>query len=356
MRLSIIIPVYNVEKYVCQCLDSVLDQDLDAGDYEIIVVNDASTDRSIEIVQDYAKIHDRIKIYNKKNGGVGSARNLGMDNAVGKYVYFLDSDDYLLSNSLKKLVETCEHHELDVLTFLSHFFSNSSPKNETFSNKLQRDILATNPISLITTGEDYLAKEYYRVEVWWFLINREFLIKSKIRFIEDRWMEDAIFSLELFLKAKRMAHIKLDVHRHRKTSGTAMTNTEPTHYLKMIRDIQNVAITYDPMIKMLEHKKTEPKSIIRIKAKQESFVFFSMIRMLQSTMSFEEVKKRMGEIKSINAYPLKSFLGKDYNRLDYQLLVPIINNEKRFYFFFRILNPILKLRNKFYRKFREQFN
>ncbi|MGC1631753.1 MAG: glycosyltransferase, partial [Gelidibacter sp.] len=335
MRLSIIIPVYNIEKYVSQCLDSVLDQDIDANDYEIIIVNDGSTDGSLRVIQNYAKTHDHIKVIDKKNGGVGSARNWGMDAAQGKYIYFLDPDDYLISNSLKVLVDTSEGHNLDILTFLSDFFSDSSLKNPTTANNLPLDTSVEHAISPVTTGEDYLENEYYRVEVWWFIINREFLKNSEIRFIEGRWMEDAIFSLELFLKAERMAHVKLDVHRHRKTSGTAMTKKEPTHYLKVIRDIQNVAITYDSVIKMLENKNTNPGSLARIKAKQESFVFFSMMRMLQSTMSFEEVKRRMSDMSRINAYPINSFLGKDYNRIDYKILVPLFNKKRRFYFFFK---------------------
>ena len=347
MKLSIIIPVYNVEQYLSECLDSVLDQDISSKDYEIIIVNDGSTDGSLKIIQNYAKIHDCIKIIDKINGGVGSARNCGMDAANGKYIYFLDPDDYLLSNSLKKLVDTSTHHNLDVLTFVSEFFYNSSSKTKVISDELSLEASTEKSISLISTGEDYLENEYYRGEVWGFLINREFLKNSGIRFIEGRWMEDAIFSLELFLKAQRMAHLKLDVHRHRKTPGTAMTKTEPEHYLKVIRDIQNVAVTYGSMIKKLENKKTNPGSILRIKAKQESLVFFSMIRMLQSTMSFDEVKRRMSEMSRIDAYPINSFLGKDYNRLDYQILVPLFNKKRRFYFFFRCFNPVLKLKHKF---------
>src|SRR5690606_37960744 len=130
MKLSVIIPVYNVEKYVAQCLDSVLDQNFEPNDYEIIVVNDGSTDGSLAIVQDYANKHKHIKLIDKKNGGVGSARNCGMDHAQGKYIYFIDSDDYLIPNCLNVLVDTCERHKLDVLTFLFTIFSSESSDDE----------------------------------------------------------------------------------------------------------------------------------------------------------------------------------------------------------------------------------
>ena len=100
MRLSIIIPVYNVEKYIAECLDSVLEQGFQNKDYEILVVSDGSTDDSVKIAQSYANLNDHIKIIEQENGGIGSARHHGMDLAKGKYIYFLDPDDYLITHTL----------------------------------------------------------------------------------------------------------------------------------------------------------------------------------------------------------------------------------------------------------------
>lgn len=338
MRLSIIIPVYNVEKYIGKCLDSVLDQGLNNKDYEIIIVNDGSTDGSFKIAQSYAKINDQIKIINKENGGVGNARNCGMHDAKGKYIYFIDPDDYLISNSLKKLVDTCEREDLDILTFLSSSFPKKINFDVSFGDQM---------FSPIVTGEEYVANVNYRSEVWWYLINREFLKNSGIRFIEGRWLEDVVFSIELILAAKRIAHLKLNAHRYRVTAGTAMRSIEPSHFLKIIRDMQYSPLAFDVIIKTLKTNKANPDCIERVKARQQSFVFFSMIRMFKSTMSFDEVKLRMNEMTSINAYPLDSFLGKDYKGVTYQILVRLFNTKSRFYFFFKLFNPVLKLRYKF---------
>lgn len=110
--------------------------------------------------------------------------------------------------------------------------------------------------------------------------------------------------------------------------------------------MQSAARAFDPIIKTLESKTTNPACVARIKAKQQSLVFFSMMRMLKSTMTFDEVKLRMNEMKAIDAYPLHSLLGKDYNGLTYQILVRLFKTEPRFYFFFRLANPVLKLKNK----------
>lgn len=348
MRLSIIIPVYNVEKYIAKCLDSILDQNLPAKEYEIIIVNDGSTDGSLRVIKNYAKVNETIKVFDKENGGAGSARNYGVHYARGNYIYFIDPDDYLTSTCLNKMLDTCEDYNLDILTFLSTPFFSSPSKDESISEIINPNVLFDDDFfSSITSGEDYIANFGYRNEVWWYVINREFLKNSKINFIEGRWLEDATFTLELFLAAKRMAHLKLDVHRYRRTPGSAMRSMEPKHYLQIIRDMHTAATGYDPIIKTLSNKTTNPDCIARIKAKQQSLVFFSMMRMLKSTMGFDEVKQRMNEMIAIKAYPLDSLLGEDYNGITYQLLVSLFKTQSRFYFFFKLANPVFKFRNKF---------
>ena len=348
MKLSIIIPVYNVEKYIARCLDSLLDQDLNRNEYEIIIVNDESNDDSFKIAQSYVLKHNNIKIINQKNGGVGNARNSGIDNANGEYIYFIDPDDYLVPNCLGKIIDTCEHNNLDILTFLSVSFFPITAKGRAVSKRNSFEVsFGENELSPIVTGEDYVASVKYNSAVWWFVINRNFLKRTGIKFIEGRWMEDAIFSIELFLEAKKMAHLKLEAHRYMVAPGTAMTSREPKHYLNVIRDNQNAALVFDPIIKKLEHKNANPNCIKRIKARQQSFVFFSMIRMIKSTISFNEVKLILNEMSKIKAYPLDSFLGKDYNAFSYRILVGLFNRKYCFYFLFLLFNPLFKLRYKF---------
>ena len=93
IMISIIVPVYNVEKWIIECLDSIANQDAD--NYEVILVDDGSTDRSLSILRKYESMNPIFHVYEKMNGGLSSARNYGMDRAKGRYVYFLDSDDKL---------------------------------------------------------------------------------------------------------------------------------------------------------------------------------------------------------------------------------------------------------------------
>ena len=113
MKLSIIVPIYNVELYLERCIESLLNQNLTNNDYEIILVNDGSTDNSGLIAERYKK-HPNIHVLSKLNGGLSSARNKGIEAASGKYIMFVDSDDYLFPNVLYELYSTCEEYNLDI--------------------------------------------------------------------------------------------------------------------------------------------------------------------------------------------------------------------------------------------------
>ena len=115
-KISVIIPVYNVEKYLSECLDSIVNQTL--KEIEIICVNDGSTDNSLSILKEYAFKDNRIKIINKENEGQGYARKVGLDSATGKYILFCDSDDYYAElTAFEKLYNCAEDKETDLVTF-----------------------------------------------------------------------------------------------------------------------------------------------------------------------------------------------------------------------------------------------
>jgi glycosyltransferase involved in cell wall biosynthesis len=343
MKLSIIIPVYNVEKYVARCIDSLLCQDIELSDYEIIIVDDGCTDKSISIAQKYLEKASNIHIHSQINAGVGAARNKGIDLAQGKFVYFIDPDDYLAKGMLCKLVDYIEKHKLEVLTFLSE----TTPKSDLAISRTGK----IEALKLeIETGVEYIGDRKYKNEIWWYLIDRTFLKNTGIRFIEGRWMEDAIFTANIFLKSKRMAHVDIDVHRHVVTPQSAMTSKENKHYLKVIRDNAHAAFVFKPLVESFDNSKPNFKSCIkRLKTRQQSFVFFMLVRMLKSRIKLSEIKAILKDMTDVGAYPLNSFLGKDYNQKTYFILVPLFNKKNIYYLMFLTINPIFKLINYVFR-------
>ena len=122
MFLSFIIPIYNCEKYICECLDSCLEQNINASDYEIICINDGSTDNSSKILEYYAQKHTNIFLINKSNGGVSIARNKGIEASKGDYIWFLDADDFIQENILADLKSIANRDSSDRIKVQSFTF------------------------------------------------------------------------------------------------------------------------------------------------------------------------------------------------------------------------------------------
>lgn len=340
MKLSIIVPVYNAEKYLTRCIDSLLNQNLDDSHYEILIINDGSVDNSLEIAQDYLKIKTNIFVHSQKNSGVSVARNKGIDLAKGEYIYFIDSDDYLATNILKSLITIIDLKKLEILTFSSLKTTKSNLSVSATESDKVFDFQAV-------TGIEYIGNRHYKNEIWWFLLRKDFLMSTGFRFIEGRWMEDAIFTAQVLLKTTRVGHVEIDAHRHVITPNSAMTSKEDNQYLRVIRDNANAAKVFESLIKSIDKKCFGHENCVkRLKTRQQSFVFFMMVRMLKSSIKLKEIKFLILEMKKVNAYPLHSFIGKDYNKSIYKFLILIFNNKQFYYLCFLLSNPILRFKNK----------
>lgn len=200
MILSIVVPVYNVEDYLSKCLDSILNQDIDKDDYEIIVVNDGSTDGSGEIAEEYAERYSNITLINQENQGLSGARISGIKVARGKYIQFVDSDDYLEPNVEKSLVEKMESGNLDILRFN---YQNVNEKGEVFDpNKASK--LYVDYRDEVCDGITFLNERQgpacYAVQ---FMLKTE-LVKSIPLFMEGIYFEDVEWTPRILTAANRV--------------------------------------------------------------------------------------------------------------------------------------------------------
>ncbi|TDQ31161.1 glycosyltransferase [Zeaxanthinibacter enoshimensis] len=339
MRLSIIIPCYNMEAYLPTCLDSILNQGLDPASYEIIIVNDESRDQTLAIAREYENSHPNIKVIDKTNAGVGAARNSGLEMARGTYIYFLDPDDYLADNTIPKILEIAEKLSLDVLTFKSLPVSKDEiiPGSQYCNNE---DKLT------VYDGVSFIADRKFSNEIWWYIIRRDFMLTNNLRFIEGRWMEDAILTAQLFCKAARISHVDHDVHRYRILPTSAMRNKTPEHYRKVIYDNANAAHVF---VNLIEHLPDDHPHVgackKRLRTRQQSFVFFLLVRLMKSDISIEVIPEMLKGFERIGAYPLNNFLGEDYSGIRYSLLVFIYNRKyliKPFMRLYRVYNKVFQ--------------
>lgn len=218
MKTTIIMPVYNTELYLSEAIESILNQKLE--DLELIIINDGSTDSSVQIIEDYVKKDERIKVFHQENQGPSVARNLGISRAMGEFIYFMDSDDVLEPDALEVCYERCKAENLDFAFFDASSFYEVTRGFGDYSRGLLLGY-SSQP------GRDFLEFQLrtstFKVPVWLNFINREFLRNEKIWFLPDVLHEDEAFTFELYLKAKRMCYIPRQFFKRRIRVDSIMT-------------------------------------------------------------------------------------------------------------------------------------
>ena len=242
VKVSVIVPVFNVGDYLSTSLDSILNQSLE--DIEIICINDGSTDDSLKILENYAKKDNRIKIISKENEGQGTARNVGLDNACGEFISFVDADDFIKKDMLEKLYNKSVNGNLDLVMCKVSSFDNethviddnlwyyslkcfSGFKKEVFNN------LDTKEFTSLISVTPY--NKLYR---------RSFVEKNNIRFPEKYIFEDEVFFYNVYLKAKRISLIDENLYCYRTnrkgstvSKGLDKDYSDIIHIFRLIRDL-----------------------------------------------------------------------------------------------------------------------
>ncbi|WP_294588184.1 glycosyltransferase [uncultured Bacteroides sp.] len=213
--LSFIVPVYNAEKYLAECIDSMLNQDFPLEQYEIILVNDGSTDNSLCIAKEYAGKYDNIHLFTHPNSGVSYTRNEGLRRAKGEYVWFVDSDDCVAENILPVLFEQTREFNLDMLIF------NYVRFRGTHYWKYKAFYFKDSPLD---TGIKLFEDFYYEVAMWNRLVSRAFLLANNLQFVIARFSEDSELSVRCFYHAKRVKAIAVDAIYYRVVDGSLSHN------------------------------------------------------------------------------------------------------------------------------------
>lgn len=219
--VSVIIPVFNVEAYLKECLDSIINQTF--SDIEIICIDDGSTDSSPEILREYASKDSRVIIITKENGGLSSARNAGMEATSGEYVTFLDSDDYLEIDAIQQLYDKASSEQLDMLVFCGKSFC------EKGFTTTQKDIysLCPTPLTKTMTGPDFLIESFkYNNHIGTSplkLFRTKFLKENNIKFIQGILHEDEPYYYEAILAAQRVTKIPNQFYLRRFHCGSITT-------------------------------------------------------------------------------------------------------------------------------------
>ena len=223
-KVSVIMPVYNTEKYVAEAIESVLVQTL--VDWELIIVNDGSTDNSLQIVEVFAKLDKRITIVSQENGGLSEARNTGLNLAKGEYIYFLDSDDEIIPNALAQCVDQCDHLLLDFLFFDAktkyEMGANIANSNFEYLRTITIPDTVSNGLSSIC---DLLTNNEYFSSACLIFIRHSYIKENNFSFLKGILHEDELFTTSLFLYANKVMYLPMQLFIRRLRSNSIMTSS-----------------------------------------------------------------------------------------------------------------------------------
>ena len=260
-KVSLIIPVYNVELYLKECLNSAVRQTLD--DYEIICIDDGSTDHSGEILDSYALNHPNLKVIHQENRGLSGARNTGFEAAKGKYICFLDSDDFVEDSMLEELYQKAEKDNLEVLYFNTEaFYETDELQNE---YKLYEDLYKRNGVyEGSRTGQELFTLMKNNKE---FLCNmgiqffeREFLVRNQVKFYEGILYEDFLYTFQCAMLAERAGYLDKILHHRRVREGSIVTSP------KTISAVECHIYTYIESVKFVHQLKIEDNAKESVRA------------------------------------------------------------------------------------------
>lgn len=222
-QLSIIIPVYQVENYIRACLESIYRQGMKEDSFEVIVVNDGTKDRSMEVIQDITKEHSNITVINQKNQGLSMARNNGIEKAKGEYILLVDSDDLLAEKCLPPLIAEACRKKPDLVVADFQKMNDKDIEDTLQNNTLSVSLNTEEKSGWSLLLEDLNPRQCY---VWRTIYRREFLVNNNIRFVPGIYYEDIPFTHECFLKAGRClrVHNLLYIYRIGHASITTAIN------------------------------------------------------------------------------------------------------------------------------------
>lgn len=299
LKLSIIIPVYNTEKYVGECLDSCLEQDIPRNEYEIICVDDGSTDGSRKVLATYSEKYSNIHVYSQKNQGVSAARNGGISVAQGKYIWFVDSDDYIAVNCLKILLGAMEQYNAETCMFgrqtTANGIESAKPidiKSIKLSDKRKTSMFVTNTI-----------------------FSKNTLVKNNILFpLNMQHGEDTYFSYiySLFEHSNKLLLVDGVMYYYRIREGSALHTRTFDELNKRTFSHVNMAIAYREIL----NEKAEGENIDINDLKRRISMAVSAAMFSASGNKGYDINRLLSKLKELGLYPYK---------LDWKSLRPAYN-------------------------------
>ena len=237
--ISVIIPVYNVEEYLRECVDSVLCQTY--GNFEIILVDDGSTDSSGQICDEYLEKDERVTVIHQKNGGLSVARNAGLSETNGDYIYFLDSDDYISENAIETLLKIAQRDNSDIVFFDAVSFADTDDftvkQNYIRKNKYQTNCGLDVFLQMTENNEFHSA-------VYLMLFKKTFIDNNVLKFVPGILHEDMVFTYQALCLAEVVSQQPAALYYRRYRKNSIMTSSKTIKHFTSCIDVCNINMNF----------------------------------------------------------------------------------------------------------------
>lgn len=291
-KLSVLVPVYNVEQYLERCVRSIENQDIAKEDYEILLINDGSKDNSLSVANLLAEEFSNIRVFSKANEGLSATRNFGIDHAQGKYIMHVDSDDYLIENTIGKIIKIADENQLELCFFNAKNTQGAIQKKQPFSN------------SKVYSGEYALLHGMLVGSVWKNIYSHDFLKKAGLRFFGNIAHQDVEYNYRLYPLVKRMMFTDVCLYVYN-TESESITRTNDIY--KKEKNIKDDLTVITNISKFAHVADISPELRDLLAKRMNSSLVSILYNFLQkeSVYSFSFCKKILHEAQTHSLYPIQ---------------------------------------------------
>lgn len=260
MKISVIVPIYNVERYLRKCIDSLIEQVKNEYDLEILLVDDGSTDNSGKICDEYASKKTYISVFHKKNGGLSDARNYGIYKSNGDFLIFIDSDDYVSNNFFEKIINKI-NKDIDIVFWDAKYVDDDNEEITNIKYPMKHVVLNEN---YIYTGKKIFDDTFSRSKelptaVWLGAYRKDFILGNTLFFEKGLLHEDEMWSFKTIYEAKNVVYISDDLYCYRIRKNSIMRDSE-----KDRKHIESYIYIYNSLIEYFCYKEVDKKNIYLI--------------------------------------------------------------------------------------------
>jgi glycosyltransferase involved in cell wall biosynthesis len=271
MKLSIIVPVYNLEKFIGPCLESLLNIALSKDEYEVIVIDDGSKDRSVPVIESYCREFSQVRILRQENIGVGAARNLGLENARGEYIWLVDGDDMVFSEKVAPALEEAIAHNVDALAF--NFDAINEEGNPDPWVDFELDFAGKKTLF----GPEFYLLNYAKSYLWLYFFKREIFVKGNLTFHPSIKMQDGELMPKIFMNCQIVKAYDESLIKYRFRSTSAVNDQDENHRAKFYHSMVAVATSLAVLQEKVDPNSLMYKAILHKRDQMNQMLFTNLV-------------------------------------------------------------------------------